>query len=645
MDDNPLTGDYFDRPFDHVDDSTKETGITPKPFSDQWRLTPSLMDPNSFAFSAFANQPPGYYTPTPGGFNTFYHSSAAGDLHTPGMGMNTPLSMPHSLHGMQAPDPTLHFGPFNPQLLHPHQAFHDAFQTQSHHVQQSQTYAPTSFLQHQDSGYVAMDDTSKQTTPNQSENNTTHVTMPPPMQQMDSGVSIPGLSTSEKYVARIPTIHHPNQVDRFRYHTTLNAPTAMVRNSDEIPVTYLNKGQAYTMSVYDTAPPVNATNVQYRTYVRISFEDEQQRARPGACWQLWREGRGSNEAHQRGGKLLAVEYVDPNQGGDDELRKPQIELERASFDGFVVHWYPSNRTNGVADCSISVRFNFLSTDFSHSKGVKGIPVRLCAKTELVTSSSSPQSNEPEICFAKVKLFRDHGAERKLSNDVAHVKKSIEKLKQQIAQSEAGLGTVGKRKRSGSMAKGTTSRSKLSKHKRSWSADSEAEIGRASAEEDLHVKLVGLQDMFSSTRPMSILYLRGDPEDDPDLCPVKLTGGDEAPKPVQRTQTWDSRLSGSESPSSNIGSPTPSSVSVTPKRKFSDLQRSTIIEEGEDEVDDQKAIFDGGASPERPAKMIKRENESARKDLYALDIDSTYKPPPERPIKPGMFLLSPQCNIS
>jgi len=44
-------------------------------------------------------------------------------------------------------------------------------------------------------------------------------------------------------------------------------------------------------------------------------------------------------------------------------------------------------------------------------------------------------------------------------------------------------------------------------------------------------------------------------------------------------------------------------------------------------------------------MIKRENESARKDLYALDIDSTYKPPPERPIKPGMFLLSPQCNIS
>ena len=214
----------------------------------------------------------------------------------------------------------------------------------------------------------------------------------------------------------------------------------MVRHMNEIPITYLNKGQAYTMSIYDTMPPMNThtQGLRYRTYVRVSFEDEQQRAKPGACWQLWREGRGSNEAHQRGGKLLAVEYVDPNQGGDDEMRKPQIEVENASFDGFVVNWHPNPRVNGVADCSISVRFNFLSTDFSHSKGVKGIPVRLCAKTELLTTVPNMPPNEPEVCFAKVKLFRDHGAERKLSNDIAHVKKSIEKLKQQIAQAEAGV---------------------------------------------------------------------------------------------------------------------------------------------------------------------------------------------------------------
>ena len=83
-----------------------------------------------------------------------------------------------------------------------------------------------------------------------------------------------------------------------------------------------------------------------------------------------------------------------------------------------------------------MRFNFLSTDFSHSKGVKGIPVRLCAKTEIL-SSGSPQSppEQSEICFCKVKLFRDHGAERKLASDILHIKKTIEKLKQQANQVE------------------------------------------------------------------------------------------------------------------------------------------------------------------------------------------------------------------
>merc|ERR1711939_1202856 len=194
-------------------------------------------------------------------------------------------------------------------------------------------------------------------------------------------------------------------------------------------------------------------------------------------------------------------------------------------------------TAGVPDCSISVRFNFLSTDFSHSKGVKGIPVRLCAKTELLTPQTGA-STEPEVCFSKVKLFRDHGAERKLSNDVAHVKKTMEKLKQQIAQAEAGLGNAGKRRRSGSMARPSGSRpGKVVKHKRTWSVDSEGEGIKFSAEEDLQMKLVSMQDMFSSTRPVSLLFLRGEPEDDPDLFPVKLPGDDPDMKQIVRTTTW------------------------------------------------------------------------------------------------------------
>ncbi|KPI41359.1 Grainyhead-like protein [Cyphellophora attinorum] len=611
------SSDYFGRPFDAVGDG-KEVDASPKPFGDSWRLTPSLMDPNSFAFSAFANQPPGYYTPTPGGFNTLYHSQA-GDLHTPGMGMNTPLSMPHSLHSLHAADTTMHLQHFNPQFLHQHhpQLFHDPFGQHHHQHQQQhqQTYAPHQFLQHQDSGYVELDGSPHKTTPQEN-----HMVMAPSVQQ--------GIQTSMAVIPSIPNM--PTGGDKFRFHTTLNAPTAMIKHSDEIPVTYLNKGQAYTLSIFDTKAPMMQLSgpVRYRTFVRISFEDEQQRARPGACWQLWKEGRGTNEAHQRGGKLLAVEYVDPNQGGDDAIRKSQVELEHASFDGFAVTWYPNPKNAiGVPDLTLSCRFNFLSTDFSHSKGVKGIPVRLCAKTELLVPQAN-EANDPEVCFSKVKLFRDHGAERKLSNDVAHVKKTIEKLKQQIAQAEAGLGGSGKRKRSGSTVKPSSSKpGKVLKHKRTWSVDnSDVEVGRSAAEEDLHMKLVSMQDMFSSTRPISVLYLQGEPEDDPDLFPVKLTGGDVVERNIMtRTETWESKAS-IESPVSNASPTSSSSTQVTPKRKFSELQQSTIVEE----ADEDSVISSRQRSP-RPTKIPK--SEASKPDLLALDVDKTYEPPAEPAIKP------------
>lgn len=123
---------------------------TPRGSNEPWRFTPSLLDPSSFAFAAFANQPSGYYTPAPGGANTLYHSQA-GDLHTPGMGIHlgTPLSLPApdgSIHSMSSMD----MQGFNPHLLQTH-SFHNAdpFAPQ-------QTFAPASFV-HQDSGYEAMD--------------------------------------------------------------------------------------------------------------------------------------------------------------------------------------------------------------------------------------------------------------------------------------------------------------------------------------------------------------------------------------------------------------------------------------------------------------------------------------------------------
>jgi hypothetical protein len=300
----------------------------------------------------------------------------------------------------------------------------------------------------------------------------------------------------------------------------LNTPTAMVNQADEIPVTYLNKGHVYSVFIVDTAPPMPApTPVQYRTSIRISFKDKPQRGRPAACWQLWKEGRGISEAYKQCGKLQAVEYVEPGQSTEVDSRKT-VGLDTASLDGFSVLWTPGK--GGLAGCNVAVRFNFLSTDFSYSKGTRGVPSRLCTKTEVVSTDLLPSSPEvPEICFCKVKLFRDYSTERKLSNDIAYVKKTIDKLKQQIAQVETGITDFGKRKQSGSVATKvirSSRQGKVPKHKKTWSISS-----ASPSEEDLYFKLQTMQDMFTSARPVSVLYVRREEQDDPDIHPIQFKG--------------------------------------------------------------------------------------------------------------------------
>jgi CP2 transcription factor len=447
----------------------------------------------------------------------------------------------------------------------------------------------------------------------------------------------------------------------------------MVKHADEVPVTYLNKGQAYSMSIIDTTPPISdELPVRYRTFIRISFEDEQQRQRPGACWQLWKEGRGTSEAHQRGGRLQAVEYVDTNQHGDSGSEPSRIEIEAASFDGFCVIWRPG--PDGAADCSIAVRFNFLSTDFSHSKGVKGIPVRLCAKTEVIGSGSprSPPPSSPEICYCKVKLFRDHGAERKLSNDVVHVRKTIDKLKQQVSQAETGIRDFGRKKRPGSTSSKAAARTKPGKalkHKRTWSMSSASSSGggRPPAEEDLQLKLSAMQAMFTSTQPVSILYLRGSELDDPDLHPIHLSG--ESQDSINRERkdiAWNRRQSvtaASTTRTSSLVSPSPSSASLQSqgvtgigfpsggynqssqgRGDWGNFQSLSTVDLLQSPNPQHLA-----SPPGQPVKILKTSNDNTC-DLSgwieALGVNSSYRPPSERSSKPGGFtVVRRRQNIS
>ncbi|OJD20788.1 hypothetical protein ACJ73_07880 [Blastomyces percursus] len=132
-----------------------------------------------------------------------------------------------------------------------------------------------------------------------------------------------------------PVNHRTNPGnENFRFNVTLKAATAM-------------------LSILDTAPMTSgAQPLKYRTFIRVSFEDDERRSKPASYWQLWKEGRGSNEAHHRDGKLLAVEHVDNlNPGRYGDIIPSQIHLETSNFDGFSVIWSPTPG-NGNPCCSI-----------------------------------------------------------------------------------------------------------------------------------------------------------------------------------------------------------------------------------------------------------------------------------------------------
>lgn len=304
----------------------------------------------------------------------------------------------------------------------------------------------------------------------------------------------------------------------FRYHVTLNAPTDMIRQADETPVTYLNKGQAYAVTIYDSKKELSIGSYRYRTVFRISFDDEQQRQNSSACWKLWKVARGLPEAY-RSGKLQAIEYLGLNPGEYTEIGKPSIELETASLDCFSVTWSPT-RNMPTVSCSILVQFNFLSTDFSLSKGVKGVPVRLYARTEDLSFNATDPLSSPtaEICFCKIKVFRDHGAERKLSNDVIYVKKTIDKLEQQTALIQNNNKDID------SATKGVNHQpGKVPEYVRTWAAPSQGSDGRSAATEDLHTELARMRHMLSLSRPTSVLDVKGGERDGPNDLSVLFPG--------------------------------------------------------------------------------------------------------------------------
>lgn len=297
----------------------------------------------------------------------------------------------------------------------------------------------------------------------------------------------------------------------FRFLTTLHTPTAMTGSAHEPPVSYLNRNSVYCLTVRDDASLSNAKRpVKYRTTIRVRFDQEEERSDPSACWQLWNEARVKTDGYRQKSPC-AIEYA-----GQSSF----VEIEQQSFDGFSVTWV-GDLALLVPECKIPLRFNFLSTDFTRSKGVKGIPLRLCAKTTQISPDNIPSPVvKPDTCYCRIKLFRDHGAERKLSNDRTNIMKAIEKVNKQVYFHDHSTKPKYSRK------KGDFKSSPDSGMP--WSQEKQSVPGQGKSLSIRDGKLAKLQTAMSSAQPQSVLSLRGDERDDPDLPTVQWPGEEDDP---------------------------------------------------------------------------------------------------------------------
>jgi len=184
-----------------------------------------------------------------------------------------------------------------------------------------------------------------------------------------------------------------------RFEIVLEAPTAAAQRIDETPMTYLNKGQYYGICLNDQ----EKYDGDLTSTLKVMFHDDTHRKMASTYWGFWLGQQTSPKT---------ARAIDIDKAASTGIKN----VETKAFDRISFQW------NGKKGCKIFLRWNCLSTDFSRIKGVKGIPLRAHVDTKC------DETNFIERSFAKIKLFRDKGAERKNKDDQRHLEKMYEKMR-------------------------------------------------------------------------------------------------------------------------------------------------------------------------------------------------------------------------
>uniref|UniRef100_A0A8D2L3X9 Grainyhead like transcription factor 2 n=1 Tax=Varanus komodoensis TaxID=61221 RepID=A0A8D2L3X9_VARKO len=222
---------------------------------------------------------------------------------------------------------------------------------------------------------------------------------------------------------------YEQSANTFRY--TLEATKSLRQKQGEGPMTYLNKGQFYAITLSETGDnkcfrhPIS----KVRSVIMVVFSEDKNRDEQLKHWKYW-------HSRQHTAKQRVLDIADYKESFNTIGNIEEIAYNAVSFTWDVNE-----------EAKIFITVNCLSTDFSSQKGVKGLPLMI----QIDTYSYNNRSNKPiHRAFCQIKVFCDKGAERKIRDEER--KQNRKKAKGQLQQppcsnAEGKLATVPLQKKS------------------------------------------------------------------------------------------------------------------------------------------------------------------------------------------------------
>lgn len=190
-------------------------------------------------------------------------------------------------------------------------------------------------------------------------------------------------------------LFHQEGVDSFQY--TLDATRSLRQKQGEGPMTYLNKGQFYavTLNELSTNKRLRHPISKVRSVIMVVFSEDKNRDEQLKYWKYW-------HSRQHTAKQRVLDIADYK-----ESFNTIGNIEEIAYNAISFTWDVNE------EAKIFITVNCLSTDFSSQKGVKGLPLMI----QMDTYSYNNRSNKPlHRAYLQIKVFCDKGAERKIRDE-------------------------------------------------------------------------------------------------------------------------------------------------------------------------------------------------------------------------------------